>query len=311
MKEIYLTPHALSLLWKEKDGNAVRLYLYYLSEGNTEKAGAMRALSLTMEEYTAAVARLLALELLPSAKRLMDETPPTYTREEIAEAVETDNEFRELLHATERKMGRIASPNETQILLNICRWMGMPCSVIFLIVNYCADVMAEKRGKRLTVNMIQKTANRWMDRGIDTPDKADSYLRTLEKQNQYIENVSAALHISALTPSVESYIREWSDRATPIELVERAADIAAVKFGSLNMPYINGILRGWYEKGLLTLKAVEAQEGTRKPVSGERKPGKPAAMPAQGEKQPSQSEQAALKRAREYYEKKKQTQSNP
>ena len=65
MKEIYLTPHALSLLWKEKDGNAVRLYLYYLSEGNTEKAGAMRALSLTMEEYTAAVARLLALELLP------------------------------------------------------------------------------------------------------------------------------------------------------------------------------------------------------------------------------------------------------
>lgn len=310
MKEITITPHAQSLLWKEKDGNAVRLYLYYLSEGNTEKDGAMRALDLTLEEYASAVARLLTLELIPSGKRLMDETPPTYTREEIAKAVETDNEFKELLHVTEHKMGRIASPNETQILLNIVRWMGMPYSVIFLIVNYCASTMAEKRGRRLTVNMIQKTANKWMDRGIDTPDKADSYLRTLEKQNQYIDSVTEVLHITAMTPSVEGYLREWSDRATPIELVERAADIAAVKFGSLNMPYINGILRGWYEKGLHTLKAVEEQEGVRKPTGGER-PASPERMRKPGDKQPSQSEQAALRRAREYYEKKKQKQENP
>ena len=307
MREIVVTPHALSLLWKEKDGNAVRLYLYYLSEGNTEKEGAMRALSLTVDEYAAAYARLLVLELIPPPKRVMEALPPTYSREEIAEIAKGDAEFRELAMQTERRLGRSPSPNELQILLQIYHWLGLPCSVIILIVNYCADVMAEKRGRRLTLNMVQKTANKWMDHGIDTLDKADSYLQTLEKQNKYLSEVAALLHITALTPSVESYIREWADRGTPLELVERAADIAAVKFGSLNMAYINGILRGWYEKGLLTLKAVETQEGARKASVSERTAGNAERAAAGTPKEPSQSEEAALRRAREYYEKKQKS----
>ncbi|MBO4406171.1 MAG: DnaD domain protein, partial [Clostridia bacterium] len=281
MREVVLTPRALSLLFREKDGGAVRLYLYYLSSGALEPEEAMTALSMGREEYAAAYARLVALELLPAARRLPEVTPPAYTREEIAGAVESDAEFRELLAFTEQKLGRIASNHEVETLLALYHWMGLPCGVIMLIVSYCAERAGEEGGRRLTVSQIQKTANKWSDQGIDTTEKADSYLRTLEKENRYLARVRSILSLSALTPSVEAMIRSWCAKGVATELVERAADISAVKFGVFNMRYINGILRGWHEKGLYSLADVEAREG--RPAGANPR----AALPREGSRRPA------------------------
>ena len=170
---------ACSQLLGEKGGGAVSLYLYYLASGVLEPGEAMSALVMDREEYAAAYARLVSLDLLPAPRRLPDETPPSYTREEIAGTMESDPEFRELLAFTEQKLGRIASQHEIETLLSLYHWMGLPCGVIMLIVSYCAGRAAEEGGRRLTVSQIQKTANKWSDQGIDTTEKADSYLRTL------------------------------------------------------------------------------------------------------------------------------------
>ena len=306
MREIVVTPRALSLLLREKDGGAVRLYLYYLASGALEPGEAMSALGMDREEYAAAYARLTALELLPAPRRLPEETPPSYTREEIAGTVESDPEFRELLSFTEQKLGRIASRHEVETLFSLYHWMGLPCGVIMLIVSYCAERAAEEGGRRLTVARIQKTANKWSDLGIDTTEKADSYLRTLEKENRYLQDVRRILSLPALTPSVEAMLRSWCAKGIALELVERAADISAVRFGLFNIPYINGILRGWHEKGLYSLAAVEAQEG--KPA------GRASAAPdsrKRSENAPTKSEEASLRRARAYAEKKRRGASAP
>ena len=306
MREIVVTPRALSLLLGEKDGGAVRLYLYYLASGALEPGEAMSALAMDREEYAAAYARLVALELLAAPRRLPDETPPVYTREEIAGAVESDPEFRELLSFTEQKLGRIASQHEIETLLSLYHWMGLPCGVIMLIVSYCAARASEEGGRRLTLSQIQKTANKWSDQGIDTPEKADSYLRTLEKENRYLADVRRILSLTALTPSVEAMIRSWCAKGIALELVERAADISAVKFGLFNMRYINGILRGWHEKGLYSAADVEAREG--KPA------GRMSPAPVRGQRggnAPTKSEEDSLRRARAYNEKKKRDASAP
>ena len=150
MREIVVTPRALALLYREKDGGAVRLYLYYLSSGALEPGEAMAALDMTREEYAAAYARLVALELLPSPRRLPEETPPSYTREEIAGTVESDREFRELLAFTEQKLGRIASNHEVEILLSLYHWLGLPCEVLMLIVSYTAERVAEEGGRAVS-----------------------------------------------------------------------------------------------------------------------------------------------------------------
>ena len=306
MREIIVTPRALSLLLGEKDGGAVRLYLYYLASGVLEPGEAMSALVMDREEYAAAYARLVSLDLLPAPRRLPDETPPSYTREEIAGTMESDPEFRELLAFTEQKLGRIASQHEIETLLSLYHWMGLPCGVIMLIVSYCAGRAAEEGGRRLTVSQIQKTANKWSDQGIDTTEKADSYLRTLEKENRYLSDVRRVLSLSAMMPSVEAMIRSWCAKGIALELVERAADISAVKFGLFNMRYINGILRGWYEKGLYSVAAVEAREG--KPAG--RTPSAQAGR-QRGDRAPTKSEEDSLRRAQAYNEKKKRGASAP
>jgi len=306
LREIVVTPRALALLYREKDGGAVRLYLYYLSSGALEPGEAMAALDMTREEYAAAYARLVALELLPSPRRLPEETPPSYTREEIAGTVESDREFRELLAFTEQKLGRIASNHEVEILLSLYHWLGLPCEVLMLIVSYTAERVAEEGGRRLTLDRIRKTANKWSDQGVDTPEKADGYLRTLEKENRYLSEVRSLLALSALTPSVEAMIRSWCAKGIPTELVARAADISAVKFGLFNMRYINGILRGWHEKGLYSLAAVEEREG--RPAGGA---GNAAAARPKSDRAPTRSEEDSLRRAREYQEKKKRGAAAP
>ncbi|MBR4867334.1 MAG: DnaD domain protein [Clostridia bacterium] len=298
MKEVTILPRALSLLLKETNGDAIRLYLHYLAKGDAEAEGAMHSLNLTREAYAAAYAELMSLELLPKEKRVLDEAPATYTREEIARITREDPEFLELVQFAERRLGHVSSVSEVQTLLNIYHWQGLPCSVIMLLVGYCADQSA-KQGRRLTMGAIRNTANKWINQGIDTPDKADQYLRTLEGQSRYLNQVTRMLHITALTPSVEAFIREWADKKMDLDLVERAADISAMRFsGNLNFRYMNGILRGWFEKGYFTLEAVEANEGKRDPSPAFGQKRKPETAAAQ-----SQSELDSIRKAREFYEK--------
>ena len=164
-----------------------------------------------------------------------------------------------------------------------------------LVVGYCAG-QAEKQNRRLTMTAIRNTANKWVNQNIDSPEKADQYLRVLETQSRYLERVVQLLRITAVTPSVEAYIREWADKKMDIALVERAADISAMRFGSINIRYMNGILRGWFEKGYFTLEAVEANEGKRSPSPG---------FSQVREQNPSQaeSEMESIRKAREFYEK--------
>lgn len=295
MKEITILPRALSLLLKETNGDAIRLYLHYLSKGDAEAEGAMHSLNLTREAYAAAYAELMSLELLPREKRVLDEAPASYSREEISRITREDAEFRELVQYTERRLGHMASVSEIQTLLNIYHWQGLPCGVIMLVVGYSAG-QAEKQSKRLTMAAIRNTANKWVNQNIDTPEKADQYLRTLEAQSRYLDQVVRMLHITAVTPSVDAYIREWADKKMDIALVERAADISAMRFGSINIRYMNGILRGWFEKGYFTLEAVEANEGKRTPSPGFSQVREQA--PAQ-----SESEMESIRKAREFYEK--------
>lgn len=295
MKEVTILPRALSLLLKEANGDAIRLYLYYLSNGDAEAEGAMRSLNISREAYSAAYAELMSQELLPKEKRILNESPASYTREEITRITREDAEFQELVQFSERKLGHMASIGEIQTLLNIYHWQGLPCSVIMLLVGYCAS-QAEKQNRRLTMAAIRNTANKWVNQNIDTPDKADQYLRVMEVQSRYLEEVTRRLRITTVTPSVEAYIREWADRNMELALVERAADISAMRFGSINIRYMNGILRGWFEKGYFTLDAVEANEGKRYPSPGfaEKKEQTPAK---------AQSELESIRKAREFYEK--------
>jgi len=304
MKEITITPHALGLLYKEQNGNAIRLYLYYLSEGNAEKEGAQRSLKLSNEEYASAYARLMTLELLPSDRHLEIQNPPDYTNEEISRIVGEDIQFRELVNYTEARLGHIIAVREIQTLLNIYHWQGLPCEVLMLLVNYCS-LRAEELNRKLTMSAVQSTANRWLDKGVDTQEKADKFLRSLEKQNQYITEVTRRLRIDSLTPTVEGYIRTWAERGTSLELVDRAADISGVRFGTLNLRYINGILQGWYQKGLLSLEAIERAEGRREDPGAPRPFVQNRTQPQKQSPGPNSKEQEALRRAQEYYEKKR------
>lgn len=266
MKDITISPAAARILMDCSDGNASRLYIYYLAYGNTESEGATKALSISADAYSAALSFLIAKGLCPSPKRITDDRPPEYTEAEISSAVKEDISFKSLINYTEQKFGRILSCNEISALLRLYRWFGMSCQIIMLIISHCSSVAAEKgAGRRLSVSQIQSVAYKWLDEGIDTVEKADEYLLGYEKQKEFISKVCTALRLSSPTATVENYIKSWAEWGVSVEMIERAADITVTSQGVMNYRYINGIIRKWHNCGYYTISEVIASEGNPTP----------------------------------------------
>lgn len=87
------------------------------------------------------------------------------------------------------------------------------------------------------------------------------------------------------------YIAAWVDMGFPDETIRLAYENTVLKKRTLNWPYMDAILRDWHQKGLHTVKAIQA--GDRK------RPGKPASTAAGATRPQPAAPGEADRRARE------------
>lgn len=266
-------------------GDAAMLYLYIRS-GNPS-ANAERELGLTSARLSCAAATLRQLGLLPQepAPAFQAGERPTYSEQDVLQAMDRDSDFRLLYGEVQRLLGRTLNTEELKILLSFVRYLGLPGEVVSVLVSYCRDRARQKGSLRNpSLRTIEKEAYHWAESGIDTLEEAAAYIHARNQQNSRIAHLMGLLQIRGrnLTAAEERYANAWLGMGFEDGVITMAYEKTCLNTGGLSWPYMNKILTSWGSAGLLTVQQVK---------NGDRKGATPS-----GQRQLDEDERAAIAR---------------
>lgn len=183
------------------------------------------------------------------AKPRAAETKPVYSVDEIYARVRGDRAMEDLYSIASRILEKPLSTPDTMIIYSLFDYYRFPLDVIPLLLTYC---MSENKK---SMRQIERTAQQWVDMGIDSVEKAEAYLKKAETYSRKIADLRKALGIydRSFTQTEMKYINMWVEQlGISVELIAYAYDIAVVNTGKLAIKYMNTILQDWHAKGIKT-----------------------------------------------------------
>lgn len=171
-----------------------------------------------------------------------------FSTHEINEMAEQDNIISFLLQEAQAVIGKPLTPIATDTVVALYSFYEMQPDIILMIIQYCVSI------DKPSMRYIEKVAADWLDKGIDTHEKAEAEILERARKSSIEGEVKRAFGIDrALVPSEQKFIETWTEKyKQDISLIrlayERNIDIKA----QLSFAYINGILTNWYSSGIST-----------------------------------------------------------
>ena len=277
-----LAAGAADRLIEAGSGDAALLYLWLLRNGGRYETGrAARALRWDGGRADAALAQLVSLSLASPAEVQpqqppVREEPPEYTAEDLnREMSDAGSPFPALVREVQRRLGKVLSTADLKSLYTIYDFAGLPAEVILLVVSWCAEESQRKYGpgRKPRMPQIQREALRWKEKGVDTAEAAEAYLKRLTALRDRTGRILSLLDIRD-RPAVareREYIAGWVEMGFDDEAIRLAYEKTVLKKQSLNWAYMNSILRSWHQKGLHTVAQITAGDAPRpkpRPAAG-------------------------------------------
>lgn len=177
------------------------------------------------------------------------DSPLRLNGKELEEIVSNSTEFRFMLDEAERILEKHLIPSEASVLTSLNEWAGISVDVILMVINYCASI-----GKK-SVRTIERIALDWHDKGYDSHEKVERYIQKLTENNQNEHAVKSAFGIydRNLSQKEKLLIEMWfNEYKFNIEMIRIAYEKTVDNTGKLSFPYINSILKSWYENDVHT-----------------------------------------------------------
>lgn len=236
------------------ESDVVNAWLYW------ESVGVVRLIRQKSGQSSEFDIEFVDLTVVPEVKniktsRIVLDTRPNYTPEEISIYIEQDDSIRYLYNTAQEKLGKILSSSDIKILYSFYDWLRLPVEVIVMLLEYCISI------NKKSMRYIEKVAISWADEGINSIDKAEQYLMKLEQRNSMLHEIKKCLGISdrPLTDIEENYITDWTEKMKfSTDLIKMAYELTVLNTGKLAFPYLNTILVSWYERGVKTVEAAKA-----------------------------------------------------
>lgn len=188
-------------------------------------------------------------------------TPPAkLPPAEIQRLVQTKPELGFLLQESEAILGKTLSSADLSTLVSLYDWAGLSADIILMAVTYCVE-----RGK-LNLRYIEKTALSWIEKGVDTHEAIERYIKEQDQTDDQLRQVKSAFGIydRKLTAKETKYIRTWYNTfGFDISVIKLAYETAIDNTGKLTFPYINKVLANWHQKGIATARQASEEQLSR------------------------------------------------
>ena len=148
-------------------------------------------------------------------------------------------------------LSRPISNGDSATLLMLHDTDGLPVDVILMLMQYAVSI-----GKS-NMKYIEKMAISWAEEEIDTVEKAELKIRTLENYRKAWVSLEKIIGIEHRSPSSKEdeaanrWLNTWN---LPDNLIKEAYDRCVNSKGKYILSYMDGIIKRWYNCGIKTLE---------------------------------------------------------
>jgi len=175
------------------------------------------------------------------------------TKEQISAMMEKDPNIEFLFSSASNLLAKHLQLTDRSSLIYLYDYAGLPIDVILMVIQYCCSI-----GKT-QMRYIERVALNWLDEGITSMEAADAHIHMLEEQRGWEKEVKQSFGIRDrdLVEKEMAYVRKWyQEYHSSIHLIRLAYERTIENINKLSFPYIDSILKSWFEKKIITPEQV-------------------------------------------------------
>ncbi len=180
---------------------------------------------------------------------------PTY--EDVAMKIKESDEFVVLLQEAQTVLGRTIGFDGQSVLLQMMESFGLPTEVILMAIEYSLSL------KKSGWSSIARIGKRWDELEIDTLEGAMEYIEEHNIVDETWNKLREMTEISNRNPTEKQrkYMVAWvKEYGYSVDMIYCAYEESIDNTGRMSMPYMDKIIRSWYEKGVRTLSDIQNEK---------------------------------------------------
>jgi DnaD/phage-associated family protein len=273
LETIALSPQEIGKLLSAGSPDATLVYIYMKATGDYQLKQVNKSLNLPENVISWAKTMLNQLGLLDDQKpkvRFSADKAPHYTEDAITAFTAQDPSFRLLQGEICRRLGRVLSSEELDVLLAIRDYLKLPPEVVSLAFTYCSQRMevynrAHGTNHSVTMRNLERVCYDWANKGIVTMDQASAHISQMLQRMTPESQVKKLLKLDRpLVRAEQEYISSWLDMGFAPDAIGIAFEKTVLNKGKLVWPYMHKILQNWHEKGLHTADQIQQEPQGKK-----------------------------------------------
>lgn len=179
------------------------------------------------------------------------------SHEQIATRLKECKEFAGLFAEAQAALGKTIGYDGQSVLIMMHDSYGLPFEVILMAIEYA--VSQQKTG----FSSIAKIGKHWSELGIDTLEGAMEYIDEHNVVNETWNKLRSLTDISNRTPTSKQrgYLVAWvKEYGYDEHIIYYAYEESIDRTGKMSLPYMDKIIRNWYEKGVKTPMDIQREK---------------------------------------------------
>ena len=196
-------------------------------------------------------------EQVQAPKKVSDIPLSRPSHEQIATRIQECKEFSGLFAEAQSALGKTIGYDGQSVLIMMHDSYGLPFEVILMAVEY--SVSQKKTG----FSSIAKLGKLWSEQGIDTLEGAMEYIEEHNAVNETWNKLRSLTDISNRTPTSKQrgYLVTWvKEYGYDENIIYYAYEESIDRTGKMSLPYMDKIIRNWYEKGVKTPMDIQREK---------------------------------------------------
>ena len=191
----------------------------------------------------------------PLKNEPLKETKPAPMKE-ITKAMGINPKMKETVAMAEQMLKKPLSQREVTSLYSFMQEYSMTQEMVLVLLEYCVTI------DKTNFSYIEKVAESWSEQGINTLAEATKVLNRVTKEVRMQKKCKKIFGLDRELSGAESnYIARWvSDFSMSEAMIRTAYEKTVNNTGKISMPYMNTILKSWYEKGIKTVSQIAEKE---------------------------------------------------
>lgn len=200
------------------------------------------------------------------------ETIPTYNQ--VVTRTDESPELRLLFNELQVKLGKTIGYDVQAKFLYIYDHYDLPVEVILTIVQYAVN-----KKEMTSVAYITKVAKNWADDGINTMEKAEKKLESLENSDKLWHKFVSMIRENPpqFTEKRAALLDKWTTvYGFSLQMIYFAYEDMIESTNKINFNYMDKILENWHKENIKNNKELMNYKKCRAENAGNTKPGKKA-----------------------------------